>query len=59
MADYLHKISRHRIAPPPVTGDVSAADLLERAFLSYNGGRLRELSRSSYGRCWSRSASSA
>lgn len=40
---FLHQISRHRIAPPAVTGSVSAADLLESAFLSYNGGRLREL----------------
>lgn len=41
--EYLHKVSRHRIAPPAVTGDVSAADLVDQAFLSYNGGRLREL----------------
>ncbi|WP_145273466.1 homospermidine biosynthesis protein [Tautonia plasticadhaerens] len=41
--DFLHRISRHRIAPPPVTGDVSAADLVDGAMLSYNGGRLREL----------------
>lgn len=41
--DFLHRISRHRIAPPPVTGAVSAADLVEGAMLSYNGGRLREL----------------
>ncbi len=40
---YLHKISRHRILPPPVSGSVSAADLIDQAFLSYNGGRLREL----------------
>jgi deoxyhypusine synthase len=42
-ADYLHKVSRHRIAPPAVTGGTSAADLVDQAFLSYNGGRLREL----------------
>ncbi len=42
-AEYLHKISRHRIAPPAVSGDVAAADLIDQAFLSYNGGRLREL----------------
>jgi len=41
--DYLHRISRHRIAPPAVRGDVSAADLIDQAMLSYNGGRLREL----------------
>ena len=40
---YLDKISRHRIAPPAVTGSVLAADLIDEAFLSYNGGRLREL----------------
>ncbi len=40
---YLSQISRHRIAPPPVTGTVSAADLVDGAFLSYNGGRLREV----------------
>jgi deoxyhypusine synthase len=40
---YLHKVSRHRIAPPPVKGNVSAADLIDQAFLSYNGGRLREV----------------
>jgi deoxyhypusine synthase len=41
--DYLHKVSKHRIAPPAVTGAVLAADLIDQAFLSYNGGRLREL----------------
>jgi deoxyhypusine synthase len=41
--NYLQKISRHRIAPPPVTGTVTAADLIDGAFLSYNSGRLREL----------------
>ncbi len=40
---YLDKISRERIAPAAVRGDVSAADLIDSAFLSYNGGRLREL----------------
>ena len=40
---YLHKVSQHRIAPPAVTGGVSAADLIDSAFLSYNGGRLREV----------------
>jgi deoxyhypusine synthase len=42
MTDYLQRISRHRIAPPPVTGAVAAADLIDQAFLSYNAGRLRE-----------------
>src|SRR6478609_6046391 len=41
--DFLHQVSRHRIAPPPVTGAETAADLVEHALLSYNGGRLREL----------------
>ena len=39
---YLHKISRQKIDPPPVAAGVSAADLLDAAFLSYNAGRLRE-----------------
>jgi len=43
MTDYLHRISRHRIAPPPVSGMVAAADLIDQAFLSYNAGRLREI----------------
>src|ERR1700680_4640658 len=42
---YLHKVSQHRIAPPAVSGDVRAADLIDRAFLSYNAGRLREVCR--------------
>ena len=40
--DYLHKISRQKIDPPAVAAGVSAADLLDSAFLSYNAGRLRE-----------------
>ncbi|WP_435022397.1 homospermidine biosynthesis protein [Tundrisphaera sp. TA3] len=40
---YLQKVSQHRIAPPAVRGDVSAADLIDGAFLSYNAGRLREV----------------
>lgn len=39
---YLHKIGRQKIDPPAVTAGVSAADLLDAAFLSYNAGRLRE-----------------
>jgi deoxyhypusine synthase len=31
-----------RIAPPPITGQETAADLIDRAFLAYNAGRLRE-----------------
>ncbi len=40
--DFLHRISRQRIDPPAVRSNVSAADLLDTAFLSYNAGRLRE-----------------
>jgi deoxyhypusine synthase len=39
---YLHKISREKIDPPAVIAGVSAADLLDTVFLSYNAGRLRE-----------------
>ncbi len=39
---FLKKISRERIDPPAVDPGVSVADLLDTAFLSYNGGRLRE-----------------
>ncbi len=45
MDSFLHKISQHRIAPPAVSGQISAADLVDEAFLSYNGGRLREVCR--------------
>src|SRR6266700_2371107 len=31
-----------RLNPPGVRKDISAADLIDRAFLAYNGGRLRE-----------------
>ena len=41
--DYLHQVSKQRIEPRAVTGTDTAADLIDRAFLSYNGGRLREL----------------
>jgi deoxyhypusine synthase len=40
---FLESISRNRIAPPAVTGGETAADLIDHAFLSYNGGRLREV----------------
>ncbi len=42
---YLESISVHRIAPPEVSGSETAADLIDRAFSSYNGGRLREVCR--------------
>ena len=31
-----------RIAPPPITGRETAADLIDQVFLAYNAGRLRE-----------------
>src|SRR5437763_16129247 len=40
--EYLHRISRQKFDPPAVTANVSAADLLDSAFLSYIAGRLRE-----------------
>lgn len=40
---YLKRLSQRRILPPEVEGGMTAADLVERVFLSYNGGRLREL----------------
>jgi deoxyhypusine synthase len=40
--EFLNKISRQRIDPAAVAGGSSAADLIDAAFLSYNGGRLRE-----------------
>jgi deoxyhypusine synthase len=39
---FLHKISRERIDPSAVGVGATAADLIDSAFLSYNGGRLRE-----------------
>jgi len=35
-------LSGARINPAPITKDMSAADLIDTAFLAYNGGRLRE-----------------
>jgi deoxyhypusine synthase len=40
---FLETISRHRIAPPEVNGKEIVADLIDQCFLSYNGGRLREV----------------
>jgi len=39
---FLQKISRQKIDPPAVSANISAADLLDTVFLSYNAGRLRE-----------------
>jgi deoxyhypusine synthase len=41
----LHRISHERIEPPPVTPDTGLPELIERTFLSYNAGRLREACR--------------
>src|SRR5262249_7483205 len=38
---FLHKIGRHKIDPPAVTSGITAADLLDSAFLSYNDGQVR------------------
>src|SRR5438105_7723764 len=35
-------LSGPRISPPALTGAESAADLVDHAFLAYNGARLRE-----------------
>jgi deoxyhypusine synthase len=40
---YLESISLHRIAPREVSGNDTAADLIDHAFSAYNAGRLREL----------------
>jgi deoxyhypusine synthase len=40
--EYLQRISRQRIDPPPVTPELSTAELIDATFLSYNAGRLRE-----------------
>ena len=37
-----HHLRGTRIAPPPITGKESAADLIDQALLAYNAGRLRE-----------------
>ena len=42
---FLHSISHKRIDPPLLTGDTSVSQLIEEAFLSYNGGRTREACR--------------
>lgn len=42
---YLHKISHKRIDPPLLSADTSVSQLVEEAFLSYNGGRTREACR--------------
>lgn len=36
---------RPRLDPPGIGKNISAADLIDRAFLAYNGGRLREAAR--------------
>jgi deoxyhypusine synthase len=39
---FLRRISKKKIEPPILTGKEPTAELIERAFLSYNAGRLRE-----------------
>jgi deoxyhypusine synthase len=43
--NYLHRISHERIDPPPLTSHTRIPELIERTFLSYNAGRLREACR--------------
>jgi deoxyhypusine synthase len=43
--ELLHRLSRKRIDPPPVTAGTGLADLIDEAFLAYNAGRLREACR--------------
>ncbi len=38
----LNRISQRRIDPPALTPNMPLADVIDRVFLSYNGGRLRE-----------------
>jgi deoxyhypusine synthase len=42
---YLHQISHQRIEPPALNSHTALAELIERTFLSYNAGRLREACR--------------
>ena len=42
MANKSRYLSGRKIAPPPITPGIGAADLIDQAFLAYNGGRLRE-----------------
>src|SRR3954452_11862199 len=44
-AAFLRRISQKRIDPPAITAATTVTQLLEEAFLSYNGGRLREACR--------------
>ncbi|MEZ6141291.1 MAG: deoxyhypusine synthase [Zavarzinella sp.] len=40
--EFMKQISREKIAPPGLATGMLAADLIDQAFLSYNGGRMRE-----------------
>ena len=40
--DFLKRVGRKKIDPPAVAPDISVADLVDSALLSYNAGRLRE-----------------
>jgi deoxyhypusine synthase len=44
-AKYLHKISHKRIDPPALGAVSTLTQIVDEAFLSYNGGRLREACR--------------
>ena len=39
---FMKRISKQKIDPPAIVPGMDAADLIDSAFLSYNGGRLRE-----------------
>jgi deoxyhypusine synthase len=43
-------LSGKRIDPEPISGDVRAADLIDRTFLAYNAGRLQKAARLLVGR---------
>ena len=40
-----HYLNGARIAPPPLTGGLGVADLMDQAFLAYNAGRLHDAAR--------------
>ena len=45
MADGNYELAAQQINPAPVRGDMTAAELVDSAFLAYNGRRLREACR--------------
>ena len=51
MSDSKNKwLSGKRIDPEPISGEVGAADLIDRTFLAYNAGRLQKAARLLVGR---------